>query len=87
MSGLIQASQVSSPVVGMERPALEGTVKNWLDPLKSAARFPLGRLAEPGVPPRYVPLIPCQLRSGSLPEENSSMAKYRLGRSARTTAS
>lgn len=85
VSGRIQPSQVSSPVVGIEKAALEGTVRYWLEPLKTAARSPLGRLAAPGAPLRYVPSWPLPVWSCSAAVP--LIAQYATGSSPSTRAS
>jgi hypothetical protein len=42
VSGLIQASHVKLPVVGMENAGEEAILRYSLDPLKSTARSPFG---------------------------------------------
>ena len=51
VSGRIHASQLSCCFVGIDRAASEGTVRYWLEPLKTAALSPLGIVPMDGVPP------------------------------------
>jgi len=65
--GRIHASHVSSPVVGMEKEALDAISRYSVAPSKSPARAPSGSATSVGVPPWYVPSLPLPVRSISVP--------------------